>query len=95
MKLVWSKEALQALESVIEYIAHDNPTAAQSLFEIIITAVTTILPINPQAGRPGRVDETRELVVHASYIVVYRYFEQTLEILTIRHTAHLWPDTFD
>jgi addiction module RelE/StbE family toxin len=94
MPLTWSQEALHELASIVQYIARDSPTAATVLFEHIVSAVATLLPTNPHAGRPGRVDATRELIVHASYVVVYQLSEKTIEILTVRHTARLWPESF-
>ncbi len=55
--------------------------------------VETILPNNPYAGRPGRVEGTRELVVHESYLVAYEIAD-TINILTVRHAARLWPERF-
>jgi hypothetical protein len=44
-------------------------------------------------GRPGRVENTRELLVQTlPYIVVYRVFEKRLLILNIVHGAQRWPN---
>ena len=46
-------------------------------------------------GRPGRVAETRELVVPGSnYLVPYRVHEGRVEILAIVHAARDWPESF-
>ncbi|MES9856588.1 MAG: type II toxin-antitoxin system RelE/ParE family toxin [Sedimenticola sp.] len=66
MKLVWSAESVTALEEIVEYISNDNPFAALELGEGILNTVEEVLPDNPHAGRPGRVEGTRELVVHES-----------------------------
>lgn len=71
MKLRWSAHSLRKLEAIIEYIATDNPTAALELGELILSSVDAVLMANPYAGRPGRVEGTRELVVYESYIVAY------------------------
>ena len=55
------------------------------LGEQILSSVDTVLPANPYAGRPGRVEGTRELVVHESYIVAYEVTD-AVYILTVRHT---------
>ncbi len=91
MKLRWSAHSLRELEAIIEYIAADNPTAALELGEKILSSVDAVLPTNPQAGRPGRVEGSRELVVHESYIVAYEVTD-AVYILTVRHSARLWPE---
>ena len=53
------------------------------------TQVTVTVTV---AGRPGRVEGTRELVVHPSYLVAYRISGTEVQILTVRHAARLWPD---
>ncbi|MET0116435.1 MAG: type II toxin-antitoxin system RelE/ParE family toxin [Sedimenticola sp.] len=93
MKLAWSAESMTALEEIVEYIAKDNPSAALELGEGILSTVEEVLPDNPHAGRPGRVSGTRELVVHESYIVVYEVID-SINILTVRHSARLWPESF-
>jgi toxin ParE1/3/4 len=91
MKLCWSAQSLRELEAIVEYIATDNPAAAMELGEQILSSVETVLPDNPKTGRPGRVAGTRELVVHQSYIVAYEVTD-TINTLTVRHAARLWPD---
>ena len=90
MKLRWSAQSLRELEAIIEYIATENPTAALDLAEKILSSIEAVLPSNPYAGRPGRVEGTRELVVHESYIVAYEVSD-AIYILTVRHSARLWP----
>jgi toxin ParE1/3/4 len=47
----------------------------------------------PYRGRPGRIDDTRELVIHAlPYIVVYQVFDERLLILNVVHGARRWPN---
>jgi addiction module RelE/StbE family toxin len=91
MKLRWSAHSLRELETIIEYIAADNPTAALELGEQILSSVDAVLPANPYAGRPGRVEGTRELVLHESYIVAYEVTDAVF-ILAVRHNARLWPE---
>jgi toxin ParE1/3/4 len=52
-----------------------------------------MIPENPRIGRPGRVPESRELVVaHTPYIVPYRLRPGTIEVLGVYHGARRWPD---
>jgi len=41
-------------------------------------------------GRPGRVPETRELVIQP-YIVAYRVKGGIVQILRVLHSAREWP----
>ncbi len=94
MKVYWTDESISEIKAIVAYIVEDNVSASLSLANIIFDLIEEMLPNNPKAARPGRVDGTRELVVHSSYVVVYRINSTTIDILTVRHTARLWPDNF-
>ncbi len=50
------------------------------------------LPGQPSMGRPGRKEETRELVVSGTpYFVPYRVRNDHLVILRVLHGAMQWP----
>jgi toxin ParE1/3/4 len=63
MRIVWSPEATADLAQLREYIARDNPDAAQRVVERIFNSVGRDLSENPELGHPGRVPGTRELVM--------------------------------
>lgn len=94
MKLVWTEPARQDLREIFTFIAEENPNAARRLLaEIKERAV--LLQDNPQLGRAGRIDGTRELVVVGTqYILPYRLKEQQIQILAVFNGARLWPDNF-
>ncbi len=94
MMIEWTNEAYNSLGEMIDYIAQDNPSAAHALIDAIFDTVSHQLNTNPKMGRPGRVEGTRELVVHPSYIVVYTEQINRITILTVRHTARAWPGSF-
>ena len=94
MKLRWTRLALQDLRHLHEYIAEDNPSAANRMVTRIQDA-TQRLKKHPQMGRPGRVQGTRELFIAGSpYIVVYILGDSEIQIVAIIHSAMRWPDTF-
>jgi addiction module RelE/StbE family toxin len=91
MKIVWTRAALEDLESIRLYIETDNPRAAVRVV-LRILRLTTLLERTPQMGRPGRVIGTRELVVpKLPYIVAYRMHADVLEVLRVLHTSRRWP----
>jgi toxin ParE1/3/4 len=57
---------------------------------------TEMLTQFPRVGRPGRVDGTRELVIHHTpYIVAYRVVENTVIVLRVLHGAQQWPERLE
>ena len=94
MRIRWTKKALDNLDSAIEYIAADNPTAAKKVAAKIWDCVQ-LLKAQPGLGRPGRVEGTRELLVSGlPYIIPYLEQNGTIVILRIMHTSIKWPDSF-
>ncbi|MGZ4976699.1 MAG: type II toxin-antitoxin system RelE/ParE family toxin [Methylobacter sp.] len=62
MKIVWTEPARQDLREIFEYIAEENPNAARALLAEIRKRAGS-LEDNPELGRLGRVDDSRELVL--------------------------------
>jgi toxin ParE1/3/4 len=95
MNIRWSPEAIQDLASLREFIARDEPLAAERIALRIIDNVENLLPGHPQIGRPGRVPGTRELAISGTpYVVPYRVQHGTLQVLRVYHGARRWPDRF-
>ena len=95
MRVRWTVPALDNLESIQDYIAERNPAAASRLVNDILDRTDTLLSGNPEMGRPGRVADTRELVLPGtSYVVAYR-LREAVEILSVMHGAREWPDKFE
>ncbi len=93
-RLVYSRRYRRRLEDIHEQIAADNPAAATRIVERIRIAVERLQQF-PAIGRSGRVAGTRELVVAGTpYIVAYRIKGESVEIITVLHSAQRWPDRF-
>jgi len=91
VRVEWLSLALADLNAEAEYIARDNPTAAERIVDDIFAA-TDLLASFPAMGRPGRVMGTRELVVsNTPYIVPYRVRGRVVEIIRVLHGARKWP----
>jgi toxin ParE1/3/4 len=94
MILVWSPSAKQDVAALFEYVAEDNPDAANRILDRIADSVEQLLS-HPSMGRPGRVPGTRELIVaRTPYIVPYRVTGREIEILRVYHSARRWLDSF-
>ncbi len=91
--VVWTRRARRNLDDIGDYIAQDNPAAAERTVRRIVEQVSG-LAFYPRIGRVGTVEDTRELVISDTpYIAVYRIRER-VEVLRIRHGAQRWPEAF-
>ena len=91
MQIKWTRRALLNLDAAVEYIARDNPTAAQNTAQQI-WATVSLLVAQPGLGRPGRVSSTRELIIPGlPYILPYTETAGTIYILRVIHTSMMWP----
>lgn len=94
MRIIWLETARNDLVALRRYIADDNPQAAAGVAARIRGTVRT-LATHPYLGRPGRVAETRELVIQRTpYLVVYTLDGDDVLILAVIHGARCWPDRF-
>ena len=91
MEVIWFKSAVLDLKSVRDYITQDNPRAAQQVVQRIKDKVS-LLSEQPGIGRPGRVSNTKELLVDRTpFILPYRVRDNKIEILRVLHTSRRWP----
>lgn len=89
MIVEWRPEAQTNLLEILDYIDERNPQAAEAL-QADIEAATSALPEHPYLYRFGRVPNTREIVVHPNYLVVYRVTDK-IEILSVLHARRQYP----
>ena len=93
MQIKWLRKALQNLDNEAEYIAKENPRAAQLLVQRIQHTVL-LLQDNPALGRPGRLPGTHERVIpNTRCTVPYRVRPrlQRIEILRVFHSSRKQP----
>lgn len=94
MHVIWLPRARDDLQAIEDYIAEDNPRAADLVTETILAASRTLRE-QPSAGRPGRVSGTRELVVPTTpYLIAYTAVERRILVLAVLHGARKWPESF-
>jgi toxin ParE1/3/4 len=85
-RIVWSRRAVQDLDSLTAYIAADSPAYAGVVLKNIVNQ-TRILARFPRAGRkvPEFDDENvRELIVY-SYRIIYRLQNDEALIVAVIH----------
>ena len=94
MKLVWTKQAIADLNAAYDYVAETSPDAARAIIERIEKSLESMRQF-PEMGRPGRVKDTREVVVpRTPFILPYRVKKNRIEILAVLHGYRRWPDIF-
>jgi toxin ParE1/3/4 len=94
MRLVWTRAALSDLRDARAYISFDNPSAAATQVEQVLSAAAGLVHF-PESGRPGRRTGTRELVVgRTPFVVAYRVRADVVEIVRVLHGRRRWLQTF-
>ena len=84
MLVRWTDQAVEALEEIHDFIAHENPQAASRIVTALVSTIDG-LEVFPNRGRPGREPGTREIIVRP-YIITYEVFPNgTVVIIDIFH----------
>ena len=91
MRIKWLRTAIRNLDEEATYIAQDDVFAAQTVVKRVLDAVAQLAD-QPSLGRPGRVPDTRELVVlKIRYIIPYRVRGDTISMFRVFHTSRRMP----
>jgi len=92
LKIFWLKFARLDLHDIRDYISQDNPEAAEKTIISIIDTVETLSTL-PEIGKPGRIKNTRELIIPGvPYTIPYRIKGDRIEILRVLHQARKFPE---
>ena len=97
MKVQWLGRAEADLREILTYLVARDPRAAVRAYQVIHDRVG-LLADYPALGRPGRVADTRELVIpRTPYLVAYAVDRgiDSVVILRVLHGARLWPDLLE
>lgn len=90
MKVLWARAALRHVSEAREYIAIDNPAAAEQQIEKIELSVNRLRAF-PMMGRSGQRAGTREFPVPGTpYTLVYRVTDESVQIVAVLHGARNW-----
>ncbi len=92
MTIVWLPRAVTDLRCALAHIRDQSQRSADRVGDRVVTAVERLADF-PHLGRTGRIEETRELSVpRTKLIVAYRIDGDDVEILAVIHSARRWPD---
>lgn len=92
MRIEWTGAALINLADILDRLTEQSPQGAANL-SAEIQGKTARLEANPKLYRAGRVRGTRECVVTADYLMVYRLTADAVQILRVLHTRQQWPES--
>jgi toxin ParE1/3/4 len=87
VRLVFAEPAARDLDDIIDYIALDNPHAAETVYRAVVAAVQRLQDF-PEIGHAGRLPNTRELsIVSLPYVFVYEVEADVVTVLAVFHGA--------
>ena len=83
MRVIITPDAQGSIEAICAYIAQDSPKNAQRVKERILAAAQSLSTF-PGRGRPGEVEDTRELLVkRLPYTLIYTVVAETVYSLGV------------
>jgi toxin ParE1/3/4 len=89
-KIIWSEQARDDLQSIVLFIAQDNPAVAES-FGYQLMSKVDVLAQFPQLGRvvPEENDETIREIIFRPYRIIYKVLagKQIIGIARVWHGA--------
>lgn len=92
-KVEWTKEAEQDLETVLTYYLEEAGLRLANSIYVRIKEQVGSLTMFPHRCRPGRVQGTKEYVLHRlPYIAVVDISEDTVSVMHLIHTARKYPN---
>lgn len=93
MRIVWTDQAKNDLSEQIRYIAVRDRDAARRQRARVHEAVSNLRD-TPRMGRPGSLEDTRELVISGTpYVIVYALVNDVIEIYHVYHGRQNWQSS--
>lgn len=90
-QLEFTERAFCNIAAAEEYIAKDNPAAAQKVVETIYSTAEKLESF-PDMGKPGRVPGARELpLAKFPYTIVYRIKAHRVVVYAVLHQSRQYP----
>ncbi len=92
MKIIWSPLAVDQIAEIAEYIALDNPVAAEKWVDDIFNSVKRLKKF-PKSGciiPEIQLDNFRE-IIFGNYRIIYRIDKNQISVLTVRNGSQILP----
>ncbi len=92
MRIIWSPLAVDQASEIADYIAQDNPTAAEKWGNTVFSKVEQ-LKSAPEIDRiiPEINNSQFRELIYGNYRIIYRIEKKQISILTIRHGKQILP----
>ena len=92
MRIFWSPLAVERVSEIAEYIAQDNPGAAEKWVEAVFKRVKELRG-SPESGRVVPETDNRSIreLLYGNYRIIYRVEESKISVLTVRHGKQILP----
>lgn len=89
-RLIWTNQALEDFEALLDYISRDAPIAARRFGQKLIDKVE-LLQITPLLGGFIQEDESKTYreILQGSYRLIYRVEGDAVYLIAIHHAAQL------
>jgi toxin ParE1/3/4 len=92
MRFFWSPLAVDRVSEIAEYIAMDNPAAAENWVNTVFKKVKDLQDF-PESGRivPETENKSIRELIYGNYRIIYRIEKNTISVLTVRHGKQVLP----
>ena len=86
MTIRWTDPAVEDLEAVYDYVAHNSAEQAAWVVNELLHVIE-VLERFPQMGQADAASPGRRILTHPPYRIYYRVQHDAVEILSILHSA--------
>jgi plasmid stabilization system protein ParE len=86
-KLVWTEESVRWLESILEYIAEDDPRAAAETVQGIYDRAQALVDFPELGQRYQGSKRNVRILLYGHYRIAYLVKPETVEVLGVFHGA--------
>ena len=88
MRVEWSPRAIKRATEIAKHIAKHDRVAAESWVDAVFDKADQVPPFPRRGADVPETDRADILqVFHGKYRIIYRFDDEVVEVLTVRHSA--------